>query len=413
MARTWLSISVRLVGGRGETCWPQPGRIFAVGPSHTFDDLAQAINIAFGRWDFSHLSQFELADGRIVTDPDSGLEAASGGFGPVQWPLDITKAKISKTVKLGDQFEFVFDLGDNWTHVCEVGTQKVDPLEVLGIRTKTPAAYWGWGTLPDQYGRRWQDDTGKEPVPPRPDTLESDLFNRSAHVDRLTMPEVVLLGQAIKNEDVDAFLTAIVGRDIDDALQHVAVGGRLLLANRGHETEALALSFVNRLNWRGADGDSELAADLLARLRGEPLAGQELSVDLERLVEIMEGDQDLEDGGWIDLESGAVYSSFEADPDIVGDDAAIDVDEDSERFLEVPHLGSHDAWQDMADFAAGLGDLDVQERLERAIDGKGAFRRFRIAIEDADLVDRWRVYKADRELGRARNWLAEEGIRAV
>jgi hypothetical protein len=29
MARTWLSIRVDLVSGRGEDYWPRPGRIFA------------------------------------------------------------------------------------------------------------------------------------------------------------------------------------------------------------------------------------------------------------------------------------------------------------------------------------------------------------------------------------------------
>src|SRR3954451_10538166 len=43
MARTWLSVTVELLGGRGEELWPWPGRIFAVGPSHTFMDLANAI----------------------------------------------------------------------------------------------------------------------------------------------------------------------------------------------------------------------------------------------------------------------------------------------------------------------------------------------------------------------------------
>ncbi len=47
MARTRLSVTVELLGGRGEELWPWPGRVFAVGPSHTFNDLANAINDAF------------------------------------------------------------------------------------------------------------------------------------------------------------------------------------------------------------------------------------------------------------------------------------------------------------------------------------------------------------------------------
>lgn len=45
---------------------PSPGRIFMVGPSHTFLALADAINAAFAGWDLSHLYEFQLADGRRI-----------------------------------------------------------------------------------------------------------------------------------------------------------------------------------------------------------------------------------------------------------------------------------------------------------------------------------------------------------
>jgi hypothetical protein len=55
MARTWLSIRVELVEGRGERLWPTPGRILAPAWSHTFAQLAEAIDDAFARWDRAHL----------------------------------------------------------------------------------------------------------------------------------------------------------------------------------------------------------------------------------------------------------------------------------------------------------------------------------------------------------------------
>ncbi|MFH5879901.1 hypothetical protein [Arthrobacter sp. NA-172] len=85
MARTWLSLTVELLGGRREELWPWPGRIFAVGPSHTFMDLAKAINDAFGRWDRSYLSMFTLADGRLITDEETGAEMAGSIDGPIHF----------------------------------------------------------------------------------------------------------------------------------------------------------------------------------------------------------------------------------------------------------------------------------------------------------------------------------------
>ena len=69
MARTWLPIRVDLIEGHGEQYWPRPGRIFAAVRSHTFKQLANAIDDAFARWDRSHLQEFTLADGRRLRDP--------------------------------------------------------------------------------------------------------------------------------------------------------------------------------------------------------------------------------------------------------------------------------------------------------------------------------------------------------
>jgi hypothetical protein len=51
VARTWLSIRVDLIEGHGEQYWPRPGRIFAAARSHTFKQLADAVDDAFARRD--------------------------------------------------------------------------------------------------------------------------------------------------------------------------------------------------------------------------------------------------------------------------------------------------------------------------------------------------------------------------
>ena len=106
MARTWLRIRVDLLGGGGIDCDPAPGRIFLVGPSHTFEQFAEAIDAAFARWDLSHLHNFELGDGRLIGYPDDS-------FAPELVWLDHAKLKVAKEVGPGEEFEYVFDLGDN------------------------------------------------------------------------------------------------------------------------------------------------------------------------------------------------------------------------------------------------------------------------------------------------------------
>jgi hypothetical protein len=157
MARTWLTIRVELVEGHGHHLWPRPGRIFVAARSHTFAQLARAIDDAFARWDLSHLHEFTLSDRTRVAAPDE------------DWEEDPEVANESKTklsrLEPGERFVYVFDLGDDWAHLCTVGSERVDPLETLGIIPALPLPYWGWGDIPDQYLRRWGDDDG-ESLPP-------------------------------------------------------------------------------------------------------------------------------------------------------------------------------------------------------------------------------------------------------
>ena len=155
MARTWLRIRVDLLGGRGVACDPSPGWVFLVGPSHSFEQFAEAIDAAFARWDLSQLHEFELPDGRRIGYPDDS-------FGPeVVW-LDHAKLKVAEELKPGHEFEYGFDLGDNWQHRCVVEPSKGDPLEEYGIVPGQPVAIWGWGSIPDQYGRRSFDEYGED-----------------------------------------------------------------------------------------------------------------------------------------------------------------------------------------------------------------------------------------------------------
>ena len=44
--------------------------------------------------------------------------------------MQASLAKVAGAVKPGEEFVYVFDLGDDWRHRCVVDTDKVDPHEV-------------------------------------------------------------------------------------------------------------------------------------------------------------------------------------------------------------------------------------------------------------------------------------------
>ena len=51
---------------------------------------------------------------------------------------------------------------------------RLDPVEMRVLVPDQPLPYWGGGDIPDQYGRRWDGDTGEE-LSPGPDPELIDL----------------------------------------------------------------------------------------------------------------------------------------------------------------------------------------------------------------------------------------------
>jgi hypothetical protein len=64
----------------------------------------------------------------------------------------------------------------------------------------------------------------------------------------------------------------------------------------------------------------------------------------------------------------------------------------------------------MEDFVDTLSDSERRDRLRIALDGRGAFRRFRdVLARVPDDHTRWSTFSDERRRGRARAWLAREG----
>jgi hypothetical protein len=58
--------------------------------------------------------------------------------------------------------------------------------------------------------------------------------------------------------------------------------------------------------------------------------------------------------------------------------------DDQARWLSVPADGSAEGYRDIQDFIASVDDPGIADRLRIAIDGQGAFSRFR------DVLQRWK-----------------------
>jgi hypothetical protein len=215
------------------------------------------------------------------------------------------------------------------------------------------------------------------------------------------------LHAAVFRGDGAAIVEVVRGRLPDVALQLAGDGLLDAVAQGVPDAAELAAQCAAALRERAWTGDEELAGQLLAIVnQGATPMLRSLPVDLDQLAELLEGDP-RQGGGWIDLETGDCWpelADYEENED----------DEDEGRRLYVECEGSHSGYWDMELFITTMDDPAIVDRLEIAIRGKGAFRRFK------DVLSRWPEelqgyfqLSEERQRGRARAWLAAAGYRPV
>ena len=136
-------------------------------------------------------------------------------------------------------------------------------------------------------------------------------------------------------------------------------------------------------------------------------------VDFEELRFAME-DASYEHHYFLDTETGEVIPVSEYDDDEESRQRLEAIDEaEPGRYLQVPRAESSDSYEDMQEFIDTVSDKPLQQLLEVAIHGKGAFRRFKdVLARDPAEQQRWFAFRMERLNTRVREWLADEGVRS-
>jgi hypothetical protein len=132
------------------------------------------------------------------------------------------------------------------------------------------------------------------------------------------------------------------------------------------------------------------------------------SLDLEDIANAL-ADQTAYDHRWlIDPQTGQI-AYWTAD---TGIDGQTPVDLDELDLIGISPLPSWVWYQDMADFAEAITDERAGRRLARAIQGKGAFRRFKDELSDEypHLLPAWYGFRDIRAKRRAVQWLADTSL---
>jgi len=148
-----------------------------------------------------------------------------------------------------------------------------------------------------------------------------------------------------------------------------------------------------------------------AQAAGETYPGLVLdlsSLDLEEIASALADQSDYEHQWLINPETGEIAFWTAG----TGIDGQTPVDLDELDLVVIDPLPSWVWYQDMADFAGGITDERAGRRLARAIQGRGAFRRFKDELHEEypGLLPLWYGFRDARARRRAVQWLADNSL---
>ena len=124
----------------------------------------------------------------------------------------------------------------------------------------------------------------------------------------------------------------------------------------------------------------------------------------------------LYDNDFDEIDDDTEYVEFDEEPELPEwmldeIELALEILLDEGRFIRIPERNSVMAFESMAEFAASVEDPVLQEKLRSALDGKGAFRKFKdILIDYPKERKRWHGHNAKAMKNEITKWLASTGL---
>jgi hypothetical protein len=156
---------------------------------------------------------------------------------------------------------------------------------------------------------------------------------------------------------------------------------------------------------------------------------KELKIDLEMIGMAMEDvNRDLIEY-YLDTENGQVIVLSEEASRYVEDDEYLNIrdlpdwqkdeikvaekilNDQTDRYVNIPEKPSYESYEVMVDFTEIVEDELLRDKLNIALDGKGAFRRFKNVLKNyPDYEKKWFAFKSSRMEEEVTDWLNAIGI---
>ncbi|MDD4074984.1 MAG: UPF0158 family protein [Eubacteriales bacterium] len=135
-----------------------------------------------------------------------------------------------------------------------------------------------------------------------------------------------------------------------------------------------------------------------------------MKVELSKIVDAIEMAGDAFEG-YYDFENGdCVWLSDPLYSGETDEELAALIENSTGRFLRLPSTYDIHKYNIMENFIETLPAGSEQNRLARAIRGKGAFRRFKDEIIRLGIVEQWYKYQADAYRELATRWCRDNEL---
>jgi hypothetical protein len=114
------------------------------------------------------------------------------------------------------------------------------------------------------------------------------------------------------------------------------------------------------------------------------------------------------------------YIEYDEEPDLPDwmlDEAELALEvllDESGRYIRIPERGSHTAYKTMEEFIKIVEDSELRERLQHALNGRGAFRKFKDALIDYPKErKKWHSFNAKAMKREITEWLRSIKIEPI
>ncbi|MEB3267667.1 MAG: UPF0158 family protein [Leptolyngbya sp.] len=138
--------------------------------------------------------------------------------------------------------------------------------------------------------------------------------------------------------------------------------------------------------------------------------------DFDMIVMLIGAPENGDVCAYLDRETGELLLTGDGMEDGEGT-VALDLDspgaESEGRYLSLPRQNPQEGWRDMESFVDTVADTHLQNLLAGAIQGKGAFRRFKDILRRPKYAaeqERWHQFRDGQEEARVLAWLASENL---